>query len=137
MTRRRDVPTLAFTVPEAAEAIRLSENTLRTWIKEGIVRVVRWQSLDLVPRVELDRLIIDALENGGTLPAPAFDASSRGSAAAVEGASNGAAGPRDTSSALGEVRVATVGPSGNSRPAAPTTREGRRPGRPSVDTAAR
>lgn len=69
MTRRRDVPTLAFTVPEAAEAIRLSENTLRVWIKDGLVRVVRWQSLDLVPRVELDRLIAEALENGGTLPA--------------------------------------------------------------------
>ena len=69
MTKRRDVPTLAFTVPEAAEAIRLSENTLRVWIRDGIVRTVRWQSLELVPRVELDRLIVDALENGGTLPA--------------------------------------------------------------------
>lgn len=66
MTRRRDVPTLAFTVREAAEALRLGENTLRIWIKEGIVRTVRWQSLDLVPRVELDRLIGEALDNGGT-----------------------------------------------------------------------
>jgi hypothetical protein len=93
VTRRRDVPTLAFTVPEAAEAIRLSENTLRIWIKEGIVRVVRWQSLDLVPRVELDRLIAVALENGGTLPAVAMTATPSPSAGVEGVAAIGAARP--------------------------------------------
>ena len=97
MTRRRDVPTLAFTVPEAAQAIRLSEHTLRVWIKEGIVRVVRWQSLDLVPRVELDRLIVDALDNGGVLPAVATPDPTPGSAAGAAGAGIAEVGRAPTS----------------------------------------
>jgi len=74
VTRRAEVPVLAFTVPEAARALRLGENELRLWVREGIVRTVRWQSLVLVPRVELDRLITAALGNGGTLPASAVHA---------------------------------------------------------------
>ena len=74
MTRRREAPVLAYTVGEAALAIRLGENELRLWIKAGIVKTVRWQSLVLVPRVELDRLITAALGNGGTLPASAVHA---------------------------------------------------------------
>ena len=68
MTRRREVPTLAYTISEAATAIRISENTLRSWAKQGIVRTIRWNQVDLIPVVELDRLIADALGNGGTLP---------------------------------------------------------------------
>lgn len=68
MTKRREPRTLCWTVPEAAEGLRVSENTLRVWVKEGIVRTVRWNSLDLIPAVELDRLIDEALANGGTLP---------------------------------------------------------------------
>jgi hypothetical protein len=102
VTRRRDVPTLAFTVPEAAEALRLSENALRVWVREGIVRTVRWQSLILVPRVELDRLIRAALDNGGTLPVPATPDSLRGPAAA-DGESGIGATESTRSHGVGEV----------------------------------
>lgn len=121
MTRRREVPTLAFTVPEAAEAIRLSENTLRLWIREGIVRVVRWQSLDLVPRVELDRLITEALDNGGTPPAVASSPTSTVPPAVSQVGEHGAAGPHGTG-IYGEVGP-TAGRSGARRPAAPTTKK--------------
>ena len=111
MTRRREVPTLAFTVPEAAQAIRLSEHTLRVWIKEGIVRVVRWQSLDLVPRVELDRLIVDALENGGTLPAVASSPATTPLPAGAVGAGE-----------LGAAGLTSLRGSGDA-PAAPTNKK--------------
>lgn len=66
MTVRREPPTLAFTVREAAQAVRVGEHTMRAWINQGIVRTVKWNDLLLVPRVELYRLIDDALDNGGT-----------------------------------------------------------------------
>ncbi len=125
MTRRRDVPVLAFTVREAADALRLSEHTLRIWIKEGIVRTVQWNTHIFVPRVELDRLIDDAMRNGGTLPAlaSATTSPSHGPATVVEGDVIGVAGsgPHATGSSLGEVRAATTAapagqPSGSSAP---------------------
>lgn len=64
--KRREPPVLAFTPSEAAEAIRVSENTMRAWIRAGVVRTVRWSSRDLVPLVELDRFIDAALDHGGT-----------------------------------------------------------------------
>lgn len=92
MSRRREVPTLAYTVREAAEALRISENQLRIWVRDGIVRSIRWNRDVFIPRVELDRVIDAALDNGGTLPEVASPGPSRGPAAAAEGPGNGAAG---------------------------------------------
>lgn len=120
MTRRRQVEPLCFTASESAEMLRVSENLFRAWIKAGVVRVVRWNSLDLVPRTELDRLIADALGNNGTLPALAVDAPSPGPATGVEGASSGAAAstaPTDS--------AARIGGEATTRPAAPTTKKER------------
>lgn len=66
--RRREAPVLVFSLAEAALSLRISENTLRVWAREGIIRTVRWQSLELVPLVEMEKFVNDALENGGTHP---------------------------------------------------------------------
>ena len=52
-------------------------------------------------------------------PSPVEPLAPAGGLATGEGI--GAVGPRDDSSALGEVRAATVGPSASGRPAAPAT----------------
>jgi len=129
VTRRADVPVLAFTVPEAARALRLGENELRLWVKAGIVKTVRWQSLVLVPRIELDRLINSALDNGGTLPAIAVPDAAPVSAGREAASGSGAASPH-ARTAVGEVGTA-VGPSsaslpGRSTPSTQSTRLARR-----------
>jgi len=145
VTRRREVPTLAFTIPEAALAIRLSENTLRVWVREGIVGVVRWQSTDFIPRIELDRLIESAMSNGGTLPlTSAVSNAAPVSAVRAAALESGAAGPgpHATRSVVGEVGAVTAAradqPSGSPAPtrrSTPTTQEARRPRRASATTA--
>ena len=119
MTRRREVTTLCWTVPEAAESLRVSENLFREWVKSGQVRVVRWNSLDLVPTVELNRLIDEALN--GRVPTAASTAVSPAPAGRVETAVDGGVGPRDTG-ACGEVG-SNVGRSGGNRPTPPTTKK--------------
>lgn len=119
MTRRREPVVLCWTPAEAAEALRMSEHLMRELIDCGHVRTVTWNRHRFVPARELDRLIDDALANGGTLPASAAPASPLVPAGRGE-VGTGDAGPRDTGS-LGEVRP-TVGSSANRRPASPTTR---------------
>ncbi len=53
--KRHIDPPLLLTVPEAANAIRLSENTLRGWVEEGRIPVVRWRpgSHPLIPMAAL------------------------------------------------------------------------------------
>lgn len=92
MTRRREPTILCWTVPEAAESLRLSENLLREMVRSGQVRTIRWQSLTLIPTVELHRLVDEALTNGGSLPTVAVASPSHGSAAVVEGEATGAVG---------------------------------------------
>lgn len=70
VTRCRESRVLAWTIPEAANALRMSENFLRILVRDGVVRAVTWNSLQLVPTVELERLIEEALGNGGQLPSP-------------------------------------------------------------------
>lgn len=72
MTKRRDVPTLAYTITEAADAIRVDPATVRTWVKDGTVRSIRWTptSPTLIAAVELDALINRAMTPAG---APALE----------------------------------------------------------------
>ncbi|HVM07173.1 MAG TPA: hypothetical protein VM345_01820 [Acidimicrobiales bacterium] len=128
MTRRREVPTLAFTIREAAEALRLDDKTLRSWVNTGIVRTVTWNRTAFVPRVELDRIIDEGM--AGTFPPPAVAAPAPSSAEGADstaGAVTGAGGPRERHA--GE--VVALGRSGEAgvpvrRPPAPTTKQPRR-----------
>lgn len=46
-----------LTVPEAAQALRVSTTTLRNWIAQGTVLSIRPGRCYLVPRSELNRLL--------------------------------------------------------------------------------
>lgn len=96
--KHREPPTLLLTVPEAAEAIRLSENTLRVWVREGIVPSLRWgpTSHPLIYIRDLEQFVADRVS------APASAPSSSVPAAGSHGGADGAAAMSTRPAAEGE-----------------------------------
>jgi hypothetical protein len=68
MTRQVDVEPLCVTVPEAARAIRRSENEVRVWVRQGVLPHIRWTptSHPLIPLAALRKFVDDH-----TIAAPA------------------------------------------------------------------
>lgn len=48
---------VVFTIPEAAQYLRISEASLYRRIKDGTVRVVKFGRITRVPKVALDQLL--------------------------------------------------------------------------------
>lgn len=60
-TRTRDIEPICLTVPEAARAIRKSENEVRMWVNQGLIGHVRWTptSHPLIPVEVLRQFVRD------------------------------------------------------------------------------
>ena len=111
-----------YSLKEAGQRLGIAESTAYDLVKRGQfpVPVIQIGGRNRVLKAVLERFL------AGDTPASASSPDLRGPAAADGSGEHGAAVPRDTGSALGEVSVANVGTSASGRTAAPTTNKGGR-----------
>ena len=64
----RHIEPLLLTVGEAAKALRLSENEVRIWVKDGRIPSVRWRPTahPLIPVAALHELVEKASKQEGS-----------------------------------------------------------------------
>jgi hypothetical protein len=78
VTRQVAIEPLCVTVPEAARAIRRSENEVRVWVRQGVLPHIRWAptSHPLIPLAALRKFVDDhtvtvaAMPSSTTTPPP-------------------------------------------------------------------